>query len=130
MEQNNWFDEPITLGRNHLGVPIPATKGALYLAGMYKEDLDALLTTLSENDRKTLMRLRENAGDLFTSYHISTTMASELLVRIGEDSYQDGCREEWAVYAHSKVKKRKFGCLIVAIPIILAIISLLHFITK
>ena len=130
MEQNNWFDDYISLGRNRLGVPIPATKGTLYLAGMYREDFEALLASLSKEDRAKLIELRRISGEEFTSYNISTTMASELLVRIGEDAYQNGCREEWATYAHGKVKKRKFGCLIVAIPIVLAIMCLLRFSTK
>lgn len=130
MTQENWFDDHITLGRNRLGVPIPATKGILYMAGMYKEDLQELLRSLSEQDRAKVIELREEAGELFTSYNISTTMASELLVHIGEDAYQDGCREEWAIYAHGKVKNRKFGCLVVAVPIILSIIALLRFLTK
>lgn len=96
------------------------------MAGMTKPDLQKLLLTASMAEQTQLEGLRERDGKRFTELNISTRMATQLLLNMGEQAYKNGCREDWALYAHKTVNGSTWGCAIrVAI-----IVGIIYFVYK
>lgn len=91
------------------------TLGCLYFGGMEKKDFRKILVQAWEEgrdeDADILLQAREQAGEALTQANISTRMATQLLLNIGETRYQAGCREPYAIYAHELLIRRTIGCL-------------------
>ena len=91
------------------------TLGCLYFGGIEKKDFREILAQARkegrDEDANLLLLLREQAGEALTQANISTRMATQLLLNIGETRYQAGCREPYAIYAHELLIRRTIGCL-------------------
>lgn len=97
------------------------TLGDLFFGGVEKKDYIDMMNHTTPVGKDVLADLRKEAGGRLTAANISTRMATQLLLNIGYEAYQNGCRDVYANYAASKVKGRTFGCL----KYVLAIISLI-----
>ena len=91
------------------------TLGCLYFGGIEKKDFREILAQARkegrDEDADILLQAREQAGEALTQANISTRMATQLLLNIGETRYQAGGREPYAIYAHELLIRRTIGCL-------------------
>lgn len=110
-----WYYNQIKVGTSGQGDPIVVNVGDLYVAGMPKEDFINYMNRASFAEQTQLEVLREHAGERFTKLGISTAMATQALLNYGTMAYAEGCREEWAVYAHKKANTTRYGCLAIAV---------------
>lgn len=115
-----WFYETIEVDNN-----LKVYKGDLFFAGMTKDDFIEYINLYPPEDRKELIDLRTEAGKRFTDLNISTTMATHFLLNIGTEAYNNGCREEWAIYAIKKVHKRGCGCFLLPVIVIIGVLYLI-----
>lgn len=110
-EKYPWYFNEIDIEINKIFTSIYI--GELFVAGMPKDDYGTFLQHLSSEEQIIFLELRRLAGKHFTELGISTAMATHLLLNKGTEAFVEGCRDEWAVYAHQKVTKRSYsGCLI------------------
>ena len=110
-----WYYNQIKVGTSGRGDPIVVNVGDLYVAGMPKDDFINYMISGNTAEQTQLEVLRKNAGERCTKLGISTAMATQLLLNHGTIAYADGCREEWAVYAHKKANTNRYGCLAIAV---------------
>ena len=122
----SWDNGPITIGKKD-GLPIAIPKIYLLFGGMTKDDIRNMIDGTPPEGRDEFIRLRQEAGDILTELGITPNNATNILCNLGEKAYAEGCREEWAIYAHKKVNGRSCGCVI---AIIVLIVVIAYFIFK
>jgi hypothetical protein len=108
---DEWKQERIMIDEQS-DPPTTISKEYLYLASMTNSEFREYIKDKDIGDKEWITETRRLAESYCMMEGINPL---GVLMQHGEEAYQKGCREEWAVYAHKKANTNRYGCLAIAV---------------
>ena len=94
--------------------PLTISKEYLYFASMTNSEFNQYIKD-EEDWHKDWLKETRRLAEQYCRFNGINPLG--ILMHHGESAYQNGCREEWAVYAHKKANTNRYGCLVIAVVV-------------